>query len=253
MLIMNRTIICGFMLFLFLKSSGQEKKPYTDNYIYGDWKCVRLDTHGFQKFSWEKAQKLPSSILTVEKTTYYYNNVDFIEVCHFACWNKYMYDTVHLEGRTLDVLYKKRELSKVVVLEPTDSTGDFGCYNDCAIFYLKGDTLINVCGGYTLFFTKIKLLPAAKDYSFSSRGDFERDIECGKEVKSLTIEYVTYNEPDNIIITDGVGKVLYESGMTTGDKLKTVKIPLSATIHSVHLKISSSVKGSQWKVKLKFD
>jgi hypothetical protein len=134
---------------------AQSSGGIPDGHLYGRWKCVKLDTRGYQKYSLEQAHKLQASILTIETHTFYYNNINFIEQCNFYRWGINKYDTVHLHRNTLEITYTNKELSKIQVLEPLDSNGKFGCFNNCAIFYLKGDTLINNCGGYILFLIKI--------------------------------------------------------------------------------------------------
>ena len=78
------------------------------------------------------------------------------------------YDTVNITGNILDITYRKKELSKIYVLKPVDDKGGSTCFNNCAEFYLKQDTLISMCGGYTLFLLKVKeekseLIPSEGD------------------------------------------------------------------------------------------
>ena len=123
--------------------------------FYGNWKCVKLDTRGYEKYSLEQAKKLEATVLTLEKNTVYYHNIDFIDSCHFTHWRIKNYDTTEW-NLNLGITYRKKELAKMFELEALDDKGSPGCYNNCAIFFLKDDTLINNCGGYYLYLTKVK-------------------------------------------------------------------------------------------------
>lgn len=129
----------------------QQKETYP---IFGKWKCVKLNTQGFQKFQITDAEKLQKSNLTITSTTFGYDEIDFIEPCNFKGWSMRNCDTSENLGITLELLYTKDELSKFIEYSPIDENGEFGCFNDCSIFYMKNDTLINICGGYTLFLIK---------------------------------------------------------------------------------------------------
>jgi hypothetical protein len=153
---MKNIFLLNMVLLLSFNSSAQQILPqYQDTYIYGQWQCIKLDTRGYEKFTLQQAKQLQSSILTMRKNTFYYKNVDFIDSCRFSYWGIDKYDTVYPYRDALKMTYSNKELSKMEVLQPTDSAGHFGCFNDCAIFFFKGDTLINVCGGYTLYFKKV--------------------------------------------------------------------------------------------------
>lgn len=45
--------------------------------------------------------------------------------------------------------YPENVLAKFLHLLPVQENGDFNCYNECSVFYLKQDTLINICERYT--------------------------------------------------------------------------------------------------------
>ncbi|MEO6670259.1 MAG: hypothetical protein ABIN36_12330 [Ferruginibacter sp.] len=122
--------------------------------ITGQWKCVKHDFRGKQKFSLQQAGKIKSSVLTIKKNTFSYNKLSFIQTCTFNSWEVAPYDTS--EYTNLELIFTKPELEQVKVYSPLDKKGDFACYNDCSLFYLKQDTLINVCGGYTFYLKKVK-------------------------------------------------------------------------------------------------
>jgi len=155
MSIANRVVLFILaVLFSFNSCRAQRQQELAKEYIYGKWQCVKIDKRGYQKYTWEQAQQLQSSILTIEKNKFYYNNIGFVEPCDFFEWKISKYDTTSLSGTILDIAYKKKDLSKIYVLEPTDGKGESACFNNCALFYLKQDTLINICGGYALFLIK---------------------------------------------------------------------------------------------------
>jgi hypothetical protein len=117
--------------------------------VYGNWKCVRKDYRGYQKFSLQQAEKIRKATLRIEKTTFSFRDIKFIEPCVFAGWKRSKYDTS--EYTSLALVYTKIELTGIQTLEPVDAKGHPACFNECAIFYLKQDTLINICGGYTYY------------------------------------------------------------------------------------------------------
>jgi len=45
---------------------------------------------------------------------------------------------------------------------PVDSKGNAACINNCSEYLLKGDTLINICGGYTYYMLRTDSLKAKK-------------------------------------------------------------------------------------------
>ncbi|MEO6883500.1 MAG: hypothetical protein ABI199_05705 [Bacteroidia bacterium] len=176
----SKKLLLFSTLILCYNCYAQQLKNAPSKYLYGKWKCVKLDARGYENLTPEQARKLQASILTVEKHTYYYNNISFIEWCNFDHWIVTKYDTVNLDSQDpLVYTYTTKELSKIKVIEPVDSIGKFGCVNDCAAFYLKGDTLLNDCGGYYFYFTKVK---EVKNETIPIDGDTVRCIygnRCG--------------------------------------------------------------------------
>ncbi len=145
---------------LFFSNASCFSQSADSNFIrpfnfYGNWKCVMLDTRGYEKYSFEQAKKLQASILTIEKNTFYYHNIDFIDSCHFTHWRIKKYDTTEW-NLNLSIKYFKKDLAKMFEIEALDNKGGAGCYNNCATFFLKDDTLINNCGGYYLYLLKVK-------------------------------------------------------------------------------------------------
>ena len=86
----------------------------------------------------------------------YYSNIDFVELCTFSSV-KYRkgIDKEDWSGTSFFYRYSKKELSEIIGCELVDKKGEWACYNECALLFLKKDTLINICGGYTLLFKKI--------------------------------------------------------------------------------------------------
>jgi hypothetical protein len=138
-------IICIFALGL---------QSSRDNYIFGKWRCVKLDTRGYQKYSLKQAKIIKRSVLNFERNKIYYSDIDFIKSCYFFKLKLSQYDTLLSRvyyNMNLEVIYPKSDLAKILVIELVDSNGRHSCFNNCAELFLKQDTLINVCGGYTFY------------------------------------------------------------------------------------------------------
>ncbi len=140
-----------FILFAFCYKQKDEART---NLIVGEWKVVKINTKGYQRYTLEEANLLKSSTLVVTDSSFYYKNISFVDSCTFARWKYSSYDTVNLLGNLLDIEYRKKTLSKIIVVEPVDSLGAWGCYNNCSQFFMKDDTLINICGGYGFYLVR---------------------------------------------------------------------------------------------------
>lgn len=148
----DKILICFlFSVFSALIGFGQSKN---DILITGQWKCFKHDFRGKQKFSLKQAEKIKATVLTIKKNNFKYGDLSFIKSCSFNSWKIAAYDTS--EYTNLELTFTKPELTQLKICSPVDSKGNFACYNDCALFYLKQDTLINVCGGYTFYLKKLK-------------------------------------------------------------------------------------------------
>jgi hypothetical protein len=144
----------GIFLFLSITCTTQHKITSPDRFILGKWKSVKWDYSGFNKFTIEQADIIKNCILVVDKEKIYYSSISFIDTCEYYRFLISKYDTTAYLGLSIEYKYTKRELSKLLVLNPLDKEGNPSCYNDCAIFLLKQDTLINICGGYTYYLLK---------------------------------------------------------------------------------------------------
>ena len=141
------------LLFPFLLSASHS--PTADrNSIIGKWKCVKHDYKGRQKFSLQQAESIRRSVLEIRKNTFSYSKIKFVKNCFFSGWKMTAYDT--LEYNNLELRYTKAELQKFTVAFPVDAKGESACFNECALFYLTHDTLINICGGYTFYRVRIR-------------------------------------------------------------------------------------------------
>jgi len=92
--------------------------------------------------------------LNIDQNRIYYNNLDFIEVCEYSNFFVSKYDTSLSSRLIIERRYSKLELSKILEFTTVDKDCKRSCYNDCAQFYLKQDTLMYICGGYTFFLLK---------------------------------------------------------------------------------------------------
>jgi hypothetical protein len=124
------------------------------NFILGTWKCVDHDYRGEEKFNLKQAELIRYSILNIGKHNFSYSKAKFIENCNFSDWEMTMYDTTQDFVYSLEYKYYKSELTKMFSFIPVDSNGRSACYNECATFFLKEDTLITICGGYTFYWLK---------------------------------------------------------------------------------------------------
>ena len=143
-----------YILLVPLLLSASHNPIADNNSIIGKWKCVKHEYKGRQKFSLQQAESIRRSILEIRKNTFSYSNVKFVNRCFFSGWKMTAYDT--LEYNNLELRYTKAELQKFTVAVPVDAKGEFACFNECALFYLAQDTLINICGGYTFYRVRIR-------------------------------------------------------------------------------------------------
>lgn len=144
-----------YLLLLGCMDAFPQHEKINPSFLYGKWKVVKHDYRGYQKFSAKQANQLHKSILVIEKTRYYFTNINFIGPCPIYKWNIQPYDTTISISMPIEQCYTKKELAeRVSFLEPVDNKGE-PCYNECLMF-LKQDTLITVVGGYTFFRLKIK-------------------------------------------------------------------------------------------------
>ena len=145
-----------FLILLCCKCFAQRSGAIPADFLYGKWHCIEIGTKGLQKYTWQQIQQLKASTLVIGPNRFYYTDSNFIEPCNFAKWKISSVDTSQFTGTSLDYIYTKAELSKWLEADQIDDKGKDACFNNCALFYLKNDTLINICGGYTMFLIKQK-------------------------------------------------------------------------------------------------
>lgn len=121
--------------------------------LIGNWRTVKIDDQGMQSISNDKAKEIEKSVLRVEKNKISFAGANFIDSCVFFRFNLKPYDT-ESDYAGLRILYTDKELSSALWITAVDKDDNFCCYNDCNLFVLKEDTLINICGGYTYFRVK---------------------------------------------------------------------------------------------------
>lgn len=248
----NKSILSGVSLFcilLLFSCNAQDRhaddEHNSNNPLIGKWKSVRLDKRGFQEFDLEKADLISQSLLIISEDSVAYSSIDFIDLCRFSRWKIEQYDTNEHMGFSLDFLYTKEELSKILLYRPVDQNGNFACYNDCSNFFLKGDTLINICGGYTFFLVR----ELNSSQIFSGSGNALKSFNIPNESKELNIEYDFYSAEDQVVIKDAEGNVLFNSNMktTNGSAIKKISID---TLKKIFIEVKASSDTSKWKVKL---
>src|ERR1700722_397022 len=121
--------------------------------IYGDWKCIKHDYRGIEKFTFQQAEEIRKSVLHIEATTYYFKHITFITKCPFYAWRLKPYEPDDIA--MIDRIFTKAQLKQIFLLDPARINGDDTCYNDCVILK-KRNILITNCGGYIFYWVKVK-------------------------------------------------------------------------------------------------
>lgn len=241
----NKKLFFVFLALLYFNGcTAQVEKVPDINYIFGKWKCVKQDYRGYQKFSLEQAEQIRHSILIFEKNNFFYEGVKFIEPCSFTNIKISKYDTSAYLGYSVEYVYLKKELAKVLVIEPVDEKGEGACFNECAIFFLKQDTLINICGGYTFYMLKDNNKNEA--IRFNGSGDTTKELTLSGIEKSLTLSYEFFKEPDELIIYDQNEKEIFRTGMTVTTKAERETIKLKG-VSKLIFKIRCKETNSKWR------
>ena len=232
-------VITAFLVF------GCSAQQNDVDIIVGDWKSVKLIDRGYQKFSRIEAEKLYESTLTITHNKFNFKDIDFVEPCVFEKWKVENYDTTEYLGYSIEFLYSKKELSKLLKIIPVDENGELSCYNECSAFFLKEDTLINICGGYTLYLLRE---PKTRQF-FSGIGNRKEEIKLSGSNKLLELEYDFYSAEDQLILKDESGTILFDSNMITTNGALNKKINVEK-LNKVYIEIKSSSDTSKWKVKV---
>jgi hypothetical protein len=126
------------------------------NKINGKWHCIKDESIVPTKYNKKQLEQIKSSDLIIENDKFYFEGIKFIDVCSDLNWEITKYDTTQYYADQIEADYDNKELSEILVIEPKAKPGKEECYNNCVQLFLKQDTLINICGGYTLFFIKEK-------------------------------------------------------------------------------------------------
>jgi hypothetical protein len=139
---------------IFLNVSNAQIKPDRVRYIIGTWKSVKFEYYGYNKFDSKQAEQIKSSKLYIAEHRFMYDSLNFIGPCDYDRFSVTYYDTTHYLGIYLEYIYTRKELSKLLYFKPVDKNGEYSCFNECTILFLKQDTLISICGGYTNYLIK---------------------------------------------------------------------------------------------------
>lgn len=128
---------------------------------------------------------------------------------------------------------------------PIDENGESACYNECSQLYLKQDTLINLCGGYTFY-----LMKAYDDIKeFNGAGTSTQELVLKEGAKEAKVSYEFFKDLDQLTIEDQNGNKLFETAMISTNAEQSVTIPLK-NITTLALKIKSQSSDSRWKIKV---
>ena len=144
------SIVLG-ILFIHNMAIAQKKINIKNNYIYGQWRCVKFDCKGQTRYSLNEAKQIRQSTLNIKDHKYYYDNSNFIEECSFTNVKITPYDTSFKINDGISTFYNEADLAKVFNIDLVDKNGKNTCFNNCAILVIKQDTLINFCGGFTFW------------------------------------------------------------------------------------------------------
>lgn len=140
------------VLILGCHTGGNKPKPQD---IYGTWKYVKHNRWHATKYTSEQLDMLKSAVLKIGPDKAEFAGLKFIEPCAHPQWAIARYDTSYAECAQLEPVYTMAELAKMFRFTPIDSKGEWnGCFPDCSVFYLKQDTLINIWGGFPVYFVR---------------------------------------------------------------------------------------------------
>lgn len=150
-IIINR--ISLFFIVCLFTSCSTSNDSIKESRIYGNWVYVKHYGWRATKYTSDQLDILKKAELRITKNSIKYEGVGFINECDDIQWQISVYDTSITESQQMELYYTKEELSQVYLFNPvSSSTGQWeGCFSDCAIFYLKQDTLINICGGFPIY------------------------------------------------------------------------------------------------------
>lgn len=210
--------------------------------VFGRWKCVVIDYRGYQKFSIEEAKNIEKSVFVVGKHKMYYEGIASIELCEYDTLVGNIVDTSALTGASFEYKYSKDDLSKIIQFAQLNKRGELpmSCYNECSQLFLKEDTLINICGGYTFYLTKID---NKKNYAGTGNSTIDIKVDYIDKIK---ISYLFYKDDDQLTIEDNRGKILTVLNSKNISKTNTAIISTMGN-SSLVFKIKSSTAKSRWK------
>src|ERR1700744_5389802 len=129
--IIKKTIL-SIILALIAVNCFSQTKANSTNCILGDWNCVKHDYRGYQNYSFEQAENIRKSVLHIDRTTFYFKNINFIDRCSFYEWQIKHYD-MNLPIENMKIIYSKSELKKMSLVVPVDIKGNLACYNNCIV------------------------------------------------------------------------------------------------------------------------
>lgn len=121
--------------------------------IYGDWKCIKHDYRGVEKFTLKQAEAIRKAVLHIDANAWCFKHIAFPAKCRLYRWKLKPYQPYDVA--MIDRVYTKAQLKQIFLLDPVNINGDDTCYNDCVILK-KGNILITDCGGYIFYWAKLK-------------------------------------------------------------------------------------------------
>ena len=151
----NRLAIVSILVLLSLCSCLAQSNKGDANKIIGKWKYAKHFNWRVTSYSEKQLTLFKSSILHIEGSKLYFDRLRFIDTCRYSnvrysgFFDRKEKEPNVIEDRAMAVKYTKEQLSTIKKI-------DFDCDNCLGTLYLKNDTLIlNYCGGYTFFMTRI--------------------------------------------------------------------------------------------------
>jgi hypothetical protein len=224
-----------FFNFLYCNADSRNN---LDSAIYGKWICVNLDVRGYQDFPLKKAQLIQKTLLCIDDSSIRYADIDFIEPCHYYDFKISNWDTTEELGLSLEYKYYPKELHNILQYTPVDKNGGWTCYNNCAHLYLKGDTLINICGGYTYYLVK--------SFDFTGVGNANRELKVNPGIKKIKVKYNFYQQKGELTVSNQKGEVLYKTGKKATKTFNVTDVIPVSEMSKLTFNIRTSQKSSRW-------
>ena len=91
-----------------------------------------------------------------------------------------------------------------------------------------------------------------KSYSFTSCGNYEYELFLSFIIQKINLTYNFYKEPDQLIIEDQKGNIVFKTKMTStsGEQVKEINLSNRRDIEKLIFKIKTKKTNSKWMFKI---